>query len=104
MKIATNTMSSADPEVDAFEISVAGEKGDDHLGKKCENEDNINGAGKVGVVEKGGNGVNEDTNPKHYQGNGDGGNKRQKDEDTKKMFPLMETIETAMKMMEVVKK
>ncbi len=49
--------------------------------------------------------MNEDANPQNYQGNGDGGSKHQKDEDTaKKMFLLMETTETVMKMMEVVKK
>ena len=72
--------------------------------KKCENEDNINGAGKGGVVDEGGNGVSEDANPQNYQGNGDGGSKHQKVEDTVKKFPLMETTETVMKMMEVVKK
>jgi hypothetical protein len=48
--------------------------------------------------------VNENANPQNYQGNGDGGNKHQMDEDTEKMFPLMETTEMLMKMMEVVKK
>ncbi len=52
--------------------------------KNCENEDNVNGAGKGGVVDAGGNGVNEDANPQNYQGNGDRGNKHQKDEDTEK--------------------
>ncbi len=50
----------------------------------CENKDNINGAGKGGVVDEGGNGVNEDANPQNYQGDGDGGSKYQKDEDTEK--------------------
>ncbi len=54
--------------------------------KKCENEDNINGAGKGGVVDKGGIGVNENTNPQNYQGNGDVGSKHQKGEDTEKCF------------------
>jgi hypothetical protein len=31
--------------------------------RNCENEDNINGAGKGGVVNEGGNGVNENANP-----------------------------------------
>jgi hypothetical protein len=48
--------------------------------------------------------VNENANPQNYQGDGDGGNKHQTDEDTEKMFPLMETTEMLMKMMEVVKK
>jgi hypothetical protein len=87
-----------------MEGSVVGEKGDDHAEKKSEKEDNINGAGKQGVFDKGGNGVNENANPQNYQGGGDGGSKDQKDEDTKEMFPLMETTETVMNMMEVVKK
>jgi hypothetical protein len=49
----THTMPSADPEVDAMESSVVGEKGDDHAEKNCENEDNINGDSKGGVVDKG---------------------------------------------------
>jgi hypothetical protein len=49
--------------VDALESSVVGEKGDDHEEKNCKNEDNINGAGKGGVVDEGGNVVN-DTNEK----------------------------------------
>jgi hypothetical protein len=78
----TNTKPSADPEADAMESSVVGEKGDDHAEKNCEDKDNINGAGRGGVVDKGGNEVNEDANPQNYQGNGDGGNKHQKDEVT----------------------
>jgi hypothetical protein len=97
-------MPNADPEADAMKSSVVGEKGDDHLGKKCENGDNIYGDGKGGVVDKDGNGVNENANSQNDQGYNDGENKNQKDEDTKKMFPLMETMETVMKMMEVVKK
>ncbi len=42
-----------------MESSVVGEKWDDHAEKNCENEDNINGAGKGGVVDKGGNVVND---------------------------------------------
>jgi hypothetical protein len=72
---------SADHEVDAIESSVVGEKGDDLAEENCENEDNINGASKGGVVDKGGYGVNEDANQQNYQGNGDGGNKHQKDKD-----------------------
>ena len=71
-----------------MESSVVGEKGDDHAEKNCENKDNINGAGKGGVVDKGGNGVNESANPQNYQGDGDGGNKYQKDEDTEKNVSL----------------
>ena len=41
--------------------------------KNCEIEDNINGAGKGGVVDKGGYGVNKNANPQNYQGDGDGG-------------------------------
>jgi hypothetical protein len=67
-----------------MESSVVGEKGDDHAEKKCENEDKISGAGKGGVVDKGGNGVNEDANPQNYQGDGDRGLKYQNDEDTEK--------------------
>jgi hypothetical protein len=52
-------MPSADPEVDAIESSVVGEKGDDHAEKNCENKNNINGAGKGGEVDEGGNEVNE---------------------------------------------
>jgi hypothetical protein len=52
--------------------------------KKCKNKDNINGAVKGGVVDEGGNGMNENANPQYYQSNSDGGNKYQKDEDTKK--------------------
>jgi hypothetical protein len=46
-----------------MESSVVGEKGDDHAEKNCENVDNIDGAGKGGVVDEGGNVVN-DTNEK----------------------------------------
>jgi hypothetical protein len=56
----TCAMPSADSEADAMESSVLGEKGDDHA-EKFENKDNINWAGKGGVVDKGGNVVN-DTN------------------------------------------
>jgi hypothetical protein len=42
-----------------MESSVVGEKGDDHAKRKCENKDNINRAGKGGVVDKGENGVND---------------------------------------------
>ena len=77
-------MPSADPKVDAIESSVVGEKEDDLAEKKGENKDNIDGAGKGGVVDEGGNGVNENANPQNYQGNGDGGSKHQKDEDTEK--------------------
>ncbi len=42
-----------------MESSVVGEKGDDHAEKKCENEDNINGTGKGGVVDESGNEVND---------------------------------------------
>ena len=42
-----------------MESSVVGEKGDDHAKRKCENKDNINRAGKGGVVDKGGNVVND---------------------------------------------
>jgi hypothetical protein len=80
----THTMPSADHEVDAMESSVVGEKGDDLAGKKCENKDNINGAGKGGVVDEGRYGVNENANPYNYQSNGDGGNKHQKGEVTEK--------------------
>ncbi len=59
--------------------------------KNCEIEDNINGAGKGGVVDKGGYGVNKNANPQNYQGDGDGGSK-------------LETTETLMKMIELVKK
>jgi hypothetical protein len=52
-------MPSADPKLDAMESSVLGEKGDDHAEKYRENEDNINGAGKGGVVDEGGNVVND---------------------------------------------
>jgi hypothetical protein len=90
--------------LDAIESSVVGEKGDDLAEQNCKNNDNINGAGKQGVVDKGENGVNENANPQNYQDNGDGGSKHQKDEDTEKMYPLMETMEMVMKMMEVVKK
>jgi hypothetical protein len=45
-----------------MESSVVGEKGDDHAEKNCENEDNIILAGKGGVVDEGGNGVNENAN------------------------------------------
>jgi hypothetical protein len=55
----TCTKPSADLKVDAIESSVVGEKGDDHAEINCENEDNINGAGKIGVVDEGGNGVND---------------------------------------------
>jgi hypothetical protein len=55
----TCTKPSADPKLDAMESSVVGEKGDDHAEKKCVNKDNINGAGKGGVNDKGGNVVNE---------------------------------------------
>jgi hypothetical protein len=48
--------------------------------------------------------VNENANPQNYQGNCDGGNKHQKNEGTEKNFPLMETTETVMKMMDVVEK
>ncbi len=99
----THTMPSADPKVDAIESSVVGEKEDDLAEKKGENKDNIDGAGKGGVVDEGGNGVNENANPQNYQGYDDGGNKHQKDEDNEKK-PLMETMGTVMKMMEVVKK
>jgi hypothetical protein len=67
-----------------MENSVVGEKGDDHAEKNCENKDNIYRAGKGGVLEESGNGVNEKANPQNCQGNGDGGNKYQKDEDTEK--------------------
>jgi hypothetical protein len=77
-----HTTPSADPDVDAMKSSVLGEKGGDHAKKNRENKDNINGAGNGGVVDKGGNGVNENANPQNYQGNGDGGSKHQKDEDT----------------------
>ncbi len=80
----TNTTPSADPEADAMESSVVGEKGNDHAEKYCENEDNINGAGKGTVVDQGGNGVNENANPQNYQGDGDGGIQYQKDEDSEK--------------------
>ncbi len=49
----THTTPSADPDVDAMERSVVGEKGDDHAEISIENKDNINGAGKGGVVDKG---------------------------------------------------
>jgi hypothetical protein len=65
-------MPSADPKVDAIESIIVGEKGDDN---------DINRAGKGGVVDKGGNGANEDASPQHYLGNGAGGNKHQKNED-----------------------
>ncbi len=52
----THTTPSADYKLDAIESSVVGEKGDDHAEENCENEDNINGAGKGGVVDEGGNG------------------------------------------------
>jgi hypothetical protein len=52
--------------------------------KKIVKMKNINGAGNGGVVGKGGNGVNENANPQYYEGNDDGGSKRQKDEDTEK--------------------
>jgi hypothetical protein len=52
----TYTKPSADLKANAMECSVVGEKRDDHAEKKCENEDNINRAGKGGVVDKGGNG------------------------------------------------
>jgi hypothetical protein len=52
-------MPSADPKVDAMESSVVGEKGDDHTERNCKNKDNINGAGKGGVVGEGGNVVND---------------------------------------------
>jgi hypothetical protein len=55
----TCTTPSADPIADAMERSVVGEKGDDHTVKNCENKDNINGAGKGGVVYEGGNVVND---------------------------------------------
>ncbi len=77
-------MPSADPKLDAIESSFVGEKGGILAEEICENKDNINGAGKGGVFDKGGNGVNEDANPQNYQGNGDGGSKHQKDEDTEK--------------------
>jgi hypothetical protein len=70
--------------LDAIESSVVGEKGGDLAEENCENKDNINGAGGGGVVEEGGNWVNEDANPQNYQGNGDGGSKHRKDEDTQK--------------------
>jgi hypothetical protein len=47
-----------------MESSVVGEKGDEHAEKNSENKDNINGAGNGGVVDKGGNGVNENANQK----------------------------------------
>jgi hypothetical protein len=59
-------------------------KGDDLAEENCENKDNINGAGKEGVVDKSGNGVNEDANPQNYQSDGDGGNIHQRNEDTEK--------------------
>jgi hypothetical protein len=77
-------MPSADHKLDASESSVVNEKGGDLAEENCENKDNINGAGKGGLVDEGGNGVNEDTNPQNYQGNGDGGSKHQKNEDTEK--------------------
>jgi hypothetical protein len=80
----THTTPSADPKVDAIESSDVGEKGDELAEKKCEKKDNVNGAGKERVGDKGGNGVNENANPLNYQGDGDGGNKHQKDEDTEK--------------------
>jgi hypothetical protein len=70
--------------MDAMKSSVVGEKGDDHTEKDYKNEDNINGAGKGGVFDEGGNGLNENANLQNYQGDGDGGNKYQKDEDTEK--------------------
>jgi hypothetical protein len=97
-------MPSADHKLDAIESSVVGEKGGDLAENNCECKKNLNGAGGGGVVDEGGNWVNEDANPQNYQGNGDGGSKHQKDEDTKKKFLLMETTKTVMKMMEVVKK
>jgi hypothetical protein len=42
-----------------MESSVVGEKGYDHAEKNCENEDNIEFAGKGGVVDEGGNVVND---------------------------------------------
>ncbi len=42
-----------------MENSVVGEKGDDHAERNCENKDNINGAGKGGVVDEGGNVMND---------------------------------------------
>jgi hypothetical protein len=76
-------MPSADPKLDAMESSVVGEKGGDHAEKKCANEDNINGAGKGGVVDKGGNGVNVDANPQIIKVMVME-SKPQKDEDTEK--------------------
>jgi hypothetical protein len=67
-----------------MESSAVGEEGDDHAKTNCENEDNINRAGKGGVVDEVGNGGNENANPQNYQGDGDGGSKHQKDEDTEK--------------------
>ncbi len=54
----TCTTPSADPKADAMESSVVGEKGDDHA-EKNENKDTINGAGKGGVDDEGGNVVND---------------------------------------------
>jgi hypothetical protein len=42
-----------------MESSVVGEKGGDNAEENCENEDNINGTGKIGDVDDGGNGVND---------------------------------------------
>jgi hypothetical protein len=39
--------------------SVVGEERDDHKERNCENKDNINVAGKGGVVDEGGNVVND---------------------------------------------
>ncbi len=96
-------MPSADPEADALESSVVGEKGM-IMQKNCENKDNSNGAGKGGVVDKGGNGVNESANPQNYQGDGDGGNKYQKDEDTEKTVSADGDNRNSDEKMEVVKK
>jgi hypothetical protein len=75
----THTTPSADHELDAIESSIVSEKGGDLAEENCEHEDNINGAGKGGVVDEGGNGVNEDANPQNYQGDGDGESKHQKE-------------------------
>jgi hypothetical protein len=55
----TCTKPSADPDADAIESSVVGEKRGDHAEKNCEIKDSINGAGKGGQVDEGGNVVND---------------------------------------------